>query len=307
MPPSTVISAPETYEASSDARKAITLATSWARSVAAQRRHSGHGFGHRILIGRGRVHLGVDGAGVNRIDGDAASAQFFGDRTRQNRDAGFGRSIDGVLRKPDLAHDAAHVDDPSTVAQVPSRFADRGERASQVDVHVGVVVGVAEASDGAGFVDARIVDENVESAVILDYVADELSAGVGRCRVGLVGLSRPARLRNRVDDLLRAIGRRVIANGDGRAVAGQTLSRCSADSARSARDEGDFSCEVRHEMRELSGGTIVPNSSLPMSTPERWFQNRFRFLDCSIRRHRRVARPRAVHRVRKQPEASAEL
>ena len=85
---------PVIQRASSEARNAITEATSSGLPDALERLHAHHG--GAAVFGLGEVrHVGVDHAGRDRVDADAARAERRGEIFHQRVDGALGARVGG--------------------------------------------------------------------------------------------------------------------------------------------------------------------------------------------------------------------
>ena len=108
-PPSTGTTAPVTYAAASEAKKPTTAAT----SLTLPARPSGTWpVMERHAVGaQGGGHVGVDEARSHHVHGDLAAAHLPGDGAGHAHQAGFGRGVIRLTRKPHEGPDRRHEDD----------------------------------------------------------------------------------------------------------------------------------------------------------------------------------------------------
>jgi hypothetical protein len=219
------------------------------------------------VVGRQRLDVGVDGAGlllvaaeaharevrldqarVDSGDVDRAAEQILAQRIGEAAHRELGGHVHGrvLVRLP--AGDRAEVDDVPTVAQM--RQAEAGH--AHQPVHVGLehdlfVLFSARVERLAAEAEPRVVDKDVEPAELPHGLLDEaLAAG----RVGHVELKRDLRL-----ECIRAPG----AAGHPCACLGQRTRNRGADPARGAGDDRGLALEPRHECGAYLARGNVPS------------------------------------------------
>ena len=241
-PPSTTTDSPVTKLASSEARKAKTLATSLP---------GGGGFlPCRWRPGRIEldlvVQLGGDPAGRDAVDPDAVLGQLDRHRLGQEDDAG----LRGVEAGPPLAKVAigrGHVDDRPAGAlghHPPRRQLSQGEAGRQVDRQGPLPGHQRLLQEGLGHGDPGVVDQDVEPAQpvhrrlnqrfpkrLIGHVADQTVDLAAGSQVG-DGLFQPVR-HEIADDEAGALGQKL---------SGDRL----ADAASRAGDDCPLSRQSRH-------------------------------------------------------------
>jgi hypothetical protein len=191
----------------------------------------------------GRVHVGVDGAGLDDVDGDAARAEFPRQALGEGGQRGLRQRVD---RQPGPARDpvgevASDVDDAAALAEVQDGGLARQNRGANVDVQEGVDVCERHVLDLGEADDPSVVDEDVQAAERLDGLAD---GRPDRVRVGAVGLdgdAAAAPLLDGADHPRGGVRRLLVGDGHVGALGGQGLGDCGADAAACTGDEGALS------------------------------------------------------------------
>src|SRR3989441_86236 len=85
-------------------------------------------------VGVRRIRVGVNRAGLDIIDGDAARAEVSGQSLRETRDRSLRKRIDRTADEwHALAVGTANVNDTPAFAQMPRGFLCRDEQAAHID------------------------------------------------------------------------------------------------------------------------------------------------------------------------------
>jgi hypothetical protein len=138
-----------------------------------------HGFFHvRAEEAGGLGAFGFDEAGVDGVDADFAGAEFLGQDGGDHVERAFGGRIDGGAGGLESDDGRADVDDAAALAEVLDRGLGGEQKAEHVDVELAVKVFLGDRFDGSEFVDAGVVDEDIEAPVVLDGGVDD-ALGVG--------------------------------------------------------------------------------------------------------------------------------
>src|SRR5918997_6509283 len=150
------------------------------------------------LLRHALEHLGGGVARRHGVDRDAQPVGLAGalhlhrglpgQRLRQAQQPGLGRGVVGLPDAAHLADDRGDHHDPPAAAleHVPERGLRQVEGARQVDFDDPAPVVVGHLQHGAVDGDARVVDQDVEPAVLLDDLGDGAPAVVGVRDVALV-------------------------------------------------------------------------------------------------------------------------
>jgi len=209
-----------------------------------------------------RVHVCLDAAWCDRVDGDPLVAEIGGKRAGEALDGAFGAGVQSmVLDSLHLRRHAAHEDDASAIFdEVVCCLCDE-ELSARVEVEDLVVLFW---SDFAGLVEgfhARVGDGDVDTAKVVFGGLVERRHLDGIADIGLDGNSRLSKSLDLINDLLGCAGGAGIVDDEVGAAAGKFESDASTDSTARASDDSDFSVEAgglngRHFGRWLgvSGG-----------------------------------------------------
>ena len=119
--------------------------------------------------------FGLDHTGVDGVDADLFWSEFAGEGDGDGVYGSLGGAVDGCGGDGHLADDRADVDDGSAVgADELDGFLGGEEEAEDVEVELLVEVLGCDGSDGLEVVDAGVVDEDVDLAVGLFGLGEEL-------------------------------------------------------------------------------------------------------------------------------------
>ena len=188
-----------------------------------------------------RVHVGVDRARLQHVDGDATGAEVTRRALGVADDGSLGGDIVGEAGERGAGRNiGADRDDAAAFTHQLRRRADRGDDA--FDIHGtlpgqcrGVGVGIIDrAADG----NAGIVDEDVEPAEILGDVLHQLVDIDGGRLVGFVSAGVDALGFQLGDDGFGLVGGGDITDRDVGAFCCESAGASRADAARTAGDEG---------------------------------------------------------------------
>ena len=166
------------------------------------------GFGDGILVEIGADEaggvgaFGFDDAGVEGVDADALGAELEGEDAGDGVDRTLGGGVDRAGGRRDAADQRADVDDAAALAEVLGRGLGDEQEAEDVDVELLVEVLGGDGFEGAELVDAGVVDEDVELAVVLDGGVDDGLRVGGLGDVALDGDGFAAGLGDGVDDVV---------------------------------------------------------------------------------------------------------
>lgn len=121
-----------------------------------------------VLLAHGVVHVGLDAAGGDGVDGDLLVAAVDGHAAHEGLDGALGARVDGVLGDTlGLARDAAHEDDAAAGLEVLVGLAGHEELASGVDVEDAVKLLLGHVLEVAEGHHARVGHDDVELAKVL--------------------------------------------------------------------------------------------------------------------------------------------
>ena len=180
------------------------------------------------------VHVGLDTAGRDRIDGDPLIPTVDRHAADERLDRTLAGRVDGMFRHAlGLARDGAHQDDPPADLEVLIRFPGDEELAPRVDLEDTVVFLLGDVFEMAEGDDAGVGADNVELAEVLDsrvhQVDDLFDVGdVGFDGNGVGAFAEGADL---LDDFFGSFGAVGVVDNDFGAPAGEFKSGFSADAA----------------------------------------------------------------------------
>ena len=134
--------------------------------------------------------LGVDGAGEDELHRDAGPVEVDGHRLAPAREGELGSGVGRLGRDAQAAAQARHVDDrPGSPLEHAGQERQRdGDGREVVDPHRALDLGHGQARDVPAHRDRRVVDDDVEPAVVVPDLPGQVRRGVGVREVG-----RPAR------------------------------------------------------------------------------------------------------------------
>lgn len=139
-----------------------------------------------VLPAHSVVHVGLDAAGSDAVDGDLLVTAVNSHAAHKGLDGTLGAGIDGVLGDTlCLAGDGAHKDDATTLFHVLVCLAGDEELAAGVNAHDAVILLFSDVLQVAEGNDARVGAADVNLAEVLNGLVEERD-GLGD--VGDVGL-----------------------------------------------------------------------------------------------------------------------
>src|SRR5450759_3767526 len=200
-------------------------------------------------------HLGGDEAGRHCVHGDADAVLFkppcpgederrlLGEGLGQAEHAGLGRSVVCLADVPGLANDRGHEDDATGPAfdHVLQRRLSHVERTRQVHRKNRVPVLYRHLHGHLVHRDTRVVDQDVDPAVLLEHLLDHPAAVFGVGDVALVDGCAPGTVevpRELLDELIRTVLVPAVPRGDRGALAGQAPADRGADTPGASGDQG---------------------------------------------------------------------
>ena len=229
--------------------------------------HKGHGFGDifgcaeaakrgagdGVLLCR-FVHLfhgietfGDGDAGRYSDDADLLRAEFHGKHAGDDVDGGFGSGIDGARGSGSEGDSRADIDDDAAFgAEVGNGGLGGEQECLDVEVEVFVDVLSGDGFERKKFVDAGVVDEDVEAAKGFGRRGDELGDLGGIGQVGLHGNSLAGCGLNLLDKCLGGGGAAGVVDYHRGAVCGEALRNGRSYSFRGPGDECDFTLKIGH-------------------------------------------------------------
>ena len=113
-----------------------------------------------------------------RVDSDLFWTEFAGEHAGNGVDRALGAGVDRAARRRDAADDGTDVDDAAAFAEVLYCGLRGQQEAEHIDVEYAVELFFGDGLDRGELVDAGVVDENVEAAVVLDRRVDD-ALGLG--------------------------------------------------------------------------------------------------------------------------------
>src|SRR5215469_4441597 len=136
----------------------------------------------------------LDGAGSNRVYCDLVGREFNRQVSRQHLDSAFARAIGSKVRKRKFFVHGADVDDFPRAICLPKmahEFLRHEKHAFEVHVENGVEVCFGYVPEVGAFLEAGIVDEDVDLAEGCDGLLDEFLSIRYDTDVGLKGSGPP--------------------------------------------------------------------------------------------------------------------
>ena len=192
----------------------------------------------------GRVHVGVDRAGLHVVHRDATRAQVARQALGQAHDGGLAHAVHAESGPWHAVGVGAADGDHAAIGTALSHVAHGGlggyEHGAHVDVERVVKVGQRKAADFTRDGDARVVDEDVQAAQLARGAVHRLREGNGIGAVGLQGQGLAAARSNVRHQRLRRRCGAAVGEGHGRPVARQAPHDGRANAARAAGDERDL-------------------------------------------------------------------
>jgi len=195
--------------------------------------------GHRLGHLRGRD-------GHHGVDGDPGPRQLQRPGADHADDARLGGGVVGLAEVADLPGGGADADDPPALALLahPDRGGPgAGEGAAQVGGDDGVELLIGHLPHRGVAQDARVVDQDVEPAVLGDGAVDEGLGGLAAADGDDLGDGGAARGGDCVDGGGRDVGVDVVDHDRG-AAAGQLAGVGEAEAPARSGDDGDLAGQV---------------------------------------------------------------
>jgi hypothetical protein len=208
------------------------------------------------------VHIGLDAAGGDAVDGDLLVAGVDGHAADEGLDGTLGAGVDGVLGHAlGLAGDGAHQDDAAADGQVLVGLAGDEELAAGVDAHDAVVLLLGDILEVAEGDDAGVGADDVKLAEVLDGEVHHLDGLVDVADVGLVGDGVGAVLLDLLDELVGGVLGVGVVDNDLCAATAELGGHRRANATAGASDEGDLAVKAggvdsRHIDMRLFGGLL---------------------------------------------------
>src|SRR5213592_5163300 len=111
-----------------------------------------------------RIHVSINRAGLDVVDGDAAWAEVSGKSLRETRDRSLRKRIDRTADEwHALAVGTANVNNTPAFAQMPRGFLCRNEQPADIDGDQLLEIFKRELLDRRDDPDARVIHENVNA------------------------------------------------------------------------------------------------------------------------------------------------
>src|SRR5208282_3553232 len=107
------------------------------------------------------------------VDADLLGSEFASENSGNGVNRAFGGGVHGAGRRSDAANDGADINDAGAFAEMLDGGLGGEEEAEDVDVELAVERIFGDGFEGREFVDAGIVDENIEATVVLDGRSDD--------------------------------------------------------------------------------------------------------------------------------------
>src|SRR5437867_1172610 len=120
----------------------------------------------------GWIHVSINRAGLDVVNGDAARAEVSGKSLRESRDRSLRKRIDRTADEwHALAVGTANVDDTPAFAQMPRGFLCRNEQTAHIDGDQLLEIFKRELLNGREDTGARVVHQNINGPECPDGVA----------------------------------------------------------------------------------------------------------------------------------------
>ena len=184
MPPSTASSAPVMNEDSSEAKNSAACATSSAVPKRRQRRLLQQRFGERRHAQHALGQRRLDEARRQRIHADAERCVLNRKTARQRRDGALGGPVGRERAHAAMAHDGSKVHERGATRRLHQREGVTRDAYDAVEVHLAQAypVGVRHVAKIGAHVDAGVVDDDIEAAVLAARRAASAPSRPGRAR-----------------------------------------------------------------------------------------------------------------------------
>jgi hypothetical protein len=191
------------------------------------------------------VHVGLDAAGGDAVDGDLLVAGVNGHAAHESLDGALGAGVDGVLGHAlGLAGDGAHQDDAAADGQVLVGLAGDEELATGVDAHDAVVLLLGDILEVTEGDNAGVGADDVELAEVLDGEVHHLDGLVDVADVGLVGDGVGAVLLDLLDELVGGVLGVGVVDDDLCAATSELGGHRRANATAGASDKGDLAIKT---------------------------------------------------------------
>jgi len=211
-----------------------------------------------VLAADGVVHVGLNAAGGDDVDGDLLVAEVDSHAAGEGLNGALGAGVDGVLGDElGLAGDGAHEDHAAANLEVLVRLTGDEELATGVDVEDTVKLLGRDILDVAERDDTRVGHADIELAPDLDGLVEELDGLVDVGDVGLDGHGLAAELLDLLDDLVGCVNGVGVVDNDLGAATCELEGHLGAHTAAGAGDEGDFASELGRVNAQRAGDGII--------------------------------------------------
>ena len=117
--------------------------------------------------------FGYNEAGVDGVDANLLWTQLFCEHTCDRVKSALGSGVDGAVGRGQAACARADVDDASALADVFNGGAGGKKDTEYINVEHLVEVVFGDIFNGSELIDAGVVDEDVEAAIVLDGCVDD--------------------------------------------------------------------------------------------------------------------------------------
>nr|POE98246.1 hypothetical protein CFP56_64839 [Quercus suber] len=223
-----------------------------------------------VLAAHGVVHVGLDAAGGDGVDGDLLVTAVDGHAADEGLDRALGARVDGVLGHAlGLAGDGAHEDDAAADGKVLVGLAGDEELAAGVDAEDAVELLLGHVLQVAERHDAGVGADDVQLAEVLDGLGHELGGLGDVADVGLEGNGVAAFGLDALDDLVGGVGRVGVVDDDLGAAAGELGGHGRTDATAGTGDEGDLAIKAGglDSLRGRHGGWGWYEPPPPLAAP----------------------------------------
>src|SRR3984957_9844173 len=195
--------------------------------------------------------FGFHDSGVDRIDTNFLGAEFLGEHAGDRVDCALGGGVYGGIGRRNAADAGPDVDDAGAFAEVLGGGLSGEQEAEDVEVENLVELRLGDGFERAEFVDAGIIDQDIDLFVGLLGFGEEL-VDVGLLGdVALNGDGFAALADDFVDDFVRALFAGGVINDDRGAFGAELPGDGGADAFRCAGDDRYFPFEFLGHERNL--------------------------------------------------------